>query len=772
MISKKVNGELLPFASLGGGEGSGGSSITIIFKPTISGNTFAENGTAQGPTITWGNPDDASYVNITNAIKTEVGDYTLTISIKDMTTTKWSDGTTADVTFSYSIKQPFYKGWLSAADISTSGYSSLSDVLEDEVALRKLFTIHDAVDYIVDSVGTFNTDIETIINNDYCAKWINLRDYALDTLYANSTIAGYMDTADKYFYGEWALMPQVPTMTSDTAPYGEASVSGVYDTTTYAAYKVFDGDATTEWIGSENQASGYIQYHFISPQKITALLIVPTIYNGVGVHDFEILASNDGITFEKIYENTIPNQGSNNEYIEHRYNFQNNSAYTYYRLNVLNSYSTNGFGTPIVRVNTLQFYAWQPKGNVPVMTSNTAPYGEVTCGAGKSDAYKVFDNNPSTTCDLAYGQGGSISYSWFYYKFNNPVCVKRIMTLEENDLVTYKMLTYKISYSNDGSNWTDISGIYDVSTKIKNIVDIDNDVYALYWKIVPLTSKNNYKIKFYEIQFYGREMKVSVPTMTSNTAPYGEVIYGSADSAELHAPYKAFDNDNTTSWTSVGYTLPWYLGYKFTNYVVIKKLCIYDDHTADSPRIRTFKLQGSNDGSSWTDIQDNLSLSGSETTIKCFDINNNTKYMYYRIFIQTTRSGYNPLCATLQFYGFDYSEYDWDTDNSRKYIYDHGVEPNGTISGGTKGEYALTLSAVGTAILTTDTTSYTAMGGKVGMNASGTNALKCGSATSNFTATNMPYGNGIDITSVNGSNAVGIAQTSAGTFDAEEVWIA
>lgn len=45
-----------------------------------------------------------------------------------------------------------WQDWLATANISTSGYSSLDDVLADEVAVRKLMTIHASVDYLVDSL--------------------------------------------------------------------------------------------------------------------------------------------------------------------------------------------------------------------------------------------------------------------------------------------------------------------------------------------------------------------------------------------------------------------------------------------------------------------------------------------------------------------------------------------------------------------------------------------------------------------------------------------
>jgi len=140
-----------------------------------------------------------------------------------------------------------YEGWLTAANISPDNYDSLAEVLADEAAVRKLFTKHDSVDYII-NWATESTAEPTIIFNDYvAAKWINLRDYALDTLHADTICSGLMDAADKYFYGEWIndgtnwkLKGNVPKMVSNTVPYGIAS-----------AYQVFDDDPSTSASGTD-----------------------------------------------------------------------------------------------------------------------------------------------------------------------------------------------------------------------------------------------------------------------------------------------------------------------------------------------------------------------------------------------------------------------------------------------------------------------------------------------------------------------------------------
>ena len=130
-----------------------------------------------------------------------------------------------------------YSEWAASAGITTS-YASLAALIADEKAVRQLMTAHASVDYFANCPDS--TIISTVINNDLCAKWINLRDYALDTLSAKSNIKSVMDTADKYGYGEWGIVDStttpptwgplgnVPIMTANDAPYGEAFGSTLY----------------------------------------------------------------------------------------------------------------------------------------------------------------------------------------------------------------------------------------------------------------------------------------------------------------------------------------------------------------------------------------------------------------------------------------------------------------------------------------------------------------------------------------------------------------
>lgn len=606
------------------GVGGGGGGTTIVQKPTVSVGTYTYDGTAQGPTITW----DAGMADncvVTNATKTNAGTYTLTIALKNASKMVWDDFTTADLTYEYTIQKAnqtitlssntvtldpehltatvtvsgakgaisvtssassvatasvsgstitisnvnettgsatitvsvagttnynpaidstisvsaqfadFLTDWLTAANLNPASYADLDAVLADESAVRKLFTIHDAVDVIVDEVSTIeSTDLTKIFNDNYVAKWVNLRDYALDTLYANSTIAGYMDTADKYFYGEWVIT-----------------------------------DSTT---------------------------------------------------------------------------------------------------TPVT---------WGPKGNVPVMTSDTAPYGEASASRYHETnlPYKAFDNDNSTM--WLSSNGYFESGNWIQYKFTNPVRVKKVAFYDCPTSGLNRTKAYRIQASNDGTNWITIKDDINTISNARTLItsDLTNTDFYIYWRLVILTAHTTAASQIHTLQFYGREMKVCVPTMTSNTTPYGEAsadsIYGSD-----YPAWKAFDGDDTTFWHSNGGTQDHYIQYKFTNPICVRRFTYSDRRNDTTVRLVTkIIVQGSNDGTNFTDIYSTTNIDNTPFVFKTYDFDNTNCFLYYRIAVTMQDSGSNSYWTvnTIQFFGFDYSEYDWDSVKPRHYIYDHGV---------------------------------------------------------------------------------------------------
>ena len=150
-----------------------------------------------------------------------------------------------------------------------------------------------------------------------------------------------------------------------------------------------------------------------------------------------------------------------------------------------------------------------------------------------------------------------------------------------------------------------------------------------------------------QTHLFEKVLNVKVPTMKSNTAPSGEASASSIFNNNVPA-YKAFDNDYDTEWTHPK-GLPQWIQYKFPTKIKVKLMIFAIGISGHI--LKDSILQGSDDGTSWTDIK---SFTNTEKTIKK-DVkitcaNNNSAYYYYRLYFSTSYSEYACL-SKLQFYG-------------------------------------------------------------------------------------------------------------------------
>ena len=101
------------------------ATLTIIPKkvaiPAADTTVFTYDGNAK----TYGIAGTADYT-VTGNTQTNAGDHTVTVALKDKATTAWADGTTADKTYTFTIKQATPTGEPAYTKITTSG-KKLSD---------------------------------------------------------------------------------------------------------------------------------------------------------------------------------------------------------------------------------------------------------------------------------------------------------------------------------------------------------------------------------------------------------------------------------------------------------------------------------------------------------------------------------------------------------------------------------------------------------------------------------------------------------------------
>lgn len=153
--------------------------------------------------------------------------------------------------------------------------------------------------------------------------------------------------------------------------------------------------------------------------------------------------------------------------------------------------------------------------------------------------------------------------------------------------------------------------------------------------------------------YFESVLNVSVPTMTSNTTPSGEVLYDSDSGNENYQAWKSFDGSDSTRWSSSSSTGTHYIGYKFTSQKVIKMCTLLTMY--DSNYYSTFDgtIQGSDDNSTWVDIDEVTFQNPSNKYLNKFTFMNNTAYQYYRVLFDGAASSYNGSVTffEMQFYG-------------------------------------------------------------------------------------------------------------------------
>ena len=597
--------------------------------------------------------------------------------------------------------------------------------------------VHNAVDYLA-TAGADDAMIEDVINSDICAKWINLSDYALDTLSANANIKSVMDDVDKYGYGEWGAVGQVPNMTSAPAS-GVVEVSS--DMSGRPGWYVFNDSYKLQddngWVAYDRGAQS-LTYTFPEPICIRRAKIVPLYtaqggyYNRTRHYKYQAYNGSEWIDISDEFTFNASDFFEREDILSVN-GVENTNKYTKYKLYIFADAATISVGC-----NHLQFLAYAPLGNVPIMTANNAPYGVAS-------AYQVFDGNAST----------SASGTDFSYQSVNPICVKKFECSVNGGT---------LQGSNDGSTYTNIS---DPSS---------NTTYYMYHKVHFASSQT-----VHTLQFYGRELSLKnvIEPMTGNTSSQGTASASSTMSP--YYPFKAFDGNkdqvaDSSFWHTEENKVPAWLRFEFNNATSIRGVAIYPRYPGGSSQyggVRDFVFQGSNTGNDndWTPIVSGTVPPTTSTPKHYIAVFDEVTYKYYQLYISTSYSPYYAFVTELELLNTDYSEKEFASGSTAKWIYDHGVELETlTISGtGTKGSNAVTLSASGataTASITFTSGTWNTLNGKTGLNASGSPRIICGSGYAAITDRAS-----LDVSAITGANNTGASQTASGTVDIDELWL-
>lgn len=400
----------------------------------------------------------------------------------------------------------------SSSSLHSEDYTDLADLLSDEAAIRQLFTEHAPTDYAA-STATITPDLATVLNNDLCAKWINLNDYALDYLHANPLIAAEMNSADKYFYGEWVIVDDtttpptwgakgnVPIMTSETAPYGTVVNNGTGSTTPYTAFNgVIDSASRRNYVQIANN-TGYIGYKFTNPISVKAISwrndydATTARYNTLTA---KVKYSDDGTNWTDAESLTITPKGALEQ---HYYKVSDNGYHLYWAFFPLTSQTDSvGYG------NSFQFYGRELKSIVPIMTEYTTPYGTVTTSSDDdSAAWRGFRGISDAQSDRAVWSTSAALPQYAMYESPSKWVLKAFKYENNYDGATTRSNTFELLISNDGTTFDNLGTFSNQSTANygKSYYDLSaNNNEAKYFKINGLTKVGGY-FPMGNIQFYG-----------------------------------------------------------------------------------------------------------------------------------------------------------------------------------------------------------------------------------------------------------------------------
>ena len=352
-----------------------------------------------------------------------------------------------------------YQGWLNSAGI-TASYPSLDAVLSDERVVRELFTKHTSCDYFMDWYAEDNSMLDSFTSNRIAMKWIGLRDYVCDKLFA---------------------IEEVKTKLKASA---------------YADY-VFNGDENTYSITSSAQKGR---------QDQKSLEVDVRGVNKISVHYTSNYTAVESICYAQILANGVQIKKYWNQYdIEDTVDV---SAY-----DTITLFSNSGAHESTAITNTISVGVKSDKRKteplVPIMTSATAPLGEYIVESGHDisgrEGWHLFGNFSSGTY---YGASGQ---SWLGYKSPKPLCVKSIRVKGNAGFDA------KFQGSNDGITWEDLvptSGKGDVTSSDPNAFYVvsgaevtvtfnsNNKAYKQY-RILNILPRFGDGTIFFYIQFYG-----------------------------------------------------------------------------------------------------------------------------------------------------------------------------------------------------------------------------------------------------------------------------
>lgn len=226
------------------------ATLTIVPKkvaiPAADTTVFTYDGNAK----TYGIADTADYT-VTGNSQINAGDHTVTVALKDKATTAWADGTTADKTYTFTIKRATPTGEPAYTKITTSG-KKLSDAALTTTG--GTFSVPGTVKWVDDTTGAALPDTTTVEANKLY-KWVFTPTDSTNYESINGSIKLWSKSTSSGGGGSYyaPVVPDMPMVywgcTGDAVKtlqeklnakgFHSGNVDGIFGAKTYAAVTAF-----------------------------------------------------------------------------------------------------------------------------------------------------------------------------------------------------------------------------------------------------------------------------------------------------------------------------------------------------------------------------------------------------------------------------------------------------------------------------------------------------------------------------------------------------
>ena len=241
---------------------------------------------------------------------------------------------------------------------------------------------------------------------------------------------------------------------------------------------------------------------------------VQTWLHCANIWDKTDLTTIDDVIADTTTLNTLIANENANDYLVRSTTFatdicSNESAMTYIGLNDYCANKLLSDNTWCTAICNSDYFKIVLNKSVPTLTSNTGPDGGEAFTSivdSKSNAYYVFDKNPSTALggnSTEIESGNQIKHD-FGYKFSSKVLVKCFS--HEVQVGNNNAYEYEVYGSDDGNTYNLIDTITLNKELSSDRVPINNTQPYKYWKVRSTKTRGgSYLAYLKEIQFYGRE---------------------------------------------------------------------------------------------------------------------------------------------------------------------------------------------------------------------------------------------------------------------------